>query len=268
LLRTTVDAFNRLFPSVGYSASRRWFNYISTRDSGSHMLFMNYGYHAAEPLALQPRDEEHRYSIQLYHRVAGAVDLRGLDLLEVGSGRGGGASFVMRYLQPRSLTAVDMAASAIAFCREYYDIPGLRFEVGDAEALPFPDASFDTLLNVESSICYQHPERFFAEVRRVLRPGGYFLYADIRSQEELPDWEAQLATAGLEQLQQEDITQQVVEALDLDHERRSRLIHQFVPRPLRRTFREFAGLQGSEFFYGALARREKLYRRYLFRKGL
>jgi ubiquinone/menaquinone biosynthesis C-methylase UbiE len=231
------------------------------------MLFMNYGYHAAEPLVLQPRDEEHRYSIQLYHRVAGAIDLRGLDVLEVGSGRGGGAAFVMRYLHPRSVTAVDMAASAIDFCREYYRIPGLHFQVGDAEALPFPDDSFDALLNVESSICYQHPERFFAEVQRVLRPGGHFLYADIRSQEEVPAWEAQLAASGLDQLEQEDITRQVVEALDRDHERRSRLIHQFVPRPLRRTFREFAGVQGSEFFYGALARREKLYRRYLFRRG-
>ncbi len=266
MLRTTVNAFNRIFPSAGYYASRRWFNYISTRDSGSHMLFMNYGYHAAEPLELQPRDEEHRYSIQLYHRVASAVELFGVDVLEVSSGRGGGASYVMRYLGPRSLTGLDMAASAVAFCREYYRVPGLRFEAGDAESLPFPDGAFDALLNVESSICYPHPERFFAEVRRVLRPGGHFLYADIRTQEELPAWEAQLAATGLHQLQQEDITQQVVEALDLDHERRSRLIHHYVPRPLRRTFREFAGVQGSEFFYGALARREKIYRRYLFRK--
>jgi hypothetical protein len=35
---------------------------------------------------------------------------------------------------------------------------------------------------------------------------------------------------------------------------------------LRRPFNEFAGVKGSDFFYGAFARGEKVYRRYLFRK--
>ncbi len=54
---------------------------------------MNYGY---APLAdqnqvinLRAEDGYYRYYIQLYDHVAGAVDLRDLKVLEVGSGRGG-----------------------------------------------------------------------------------------------------------------------------------------------------------------------------------
>ncbi len=266
MLRTAVGHLNRVFPSAGFVASRRWFEYLSSRESGEHLDFMNYGYHLPAPLDLLPKDQEHRYSIQLYHLVASAVDLRELALLEVGCGRGGGASYVCRYLRPRTLIALDLAASAIAYCREHYNTPGLSFRRGDAEALDFPDNSFDALLNVESSICYEHPQRFFAEAARVLKPGGHFLYADIRTRQELPAWNAQLAATGLEKLAEEDITAGVLAALELDNERRRRLIQQYVPRLLRPTFREFAGVRGSQFFYGAFASGEKVYKRFLFQK--
>jgi SAM-dependent methyltransferase len=50
---------------------------------------------------------------------------------------------------------------------------------GDAEALPFADAEFDAVLNIESSHNYPHLERFFAEAVRVLKPGGYLVHADM-----------------------------------------------------------------------------------------
>lgn len=230
------------------------------------MLFLNYGYHAGEPLDLQEQDRADRYSIQLYHRVAGAIDLAGKSLLEVGSGRGGGASYVMRYLGPASVVGVDLARSAVDFCREHFRIPGLSFERGDAEALQFPDASFDAILNVESSICYEHPERFFSEVRRVLKPGGHFLYADVREKHQLSEWTRQLVASGLQKLQEEDITRRVVEALDRDSERREALIREYAPRFLRRIFGEFAGVRGSKYYYQPLMAGEKVYRRFLFRK--
>ena len=70
---------------------RRWYQYLAgyqLRD----WRFMNYGYsplNAAAPLLdLQPADEPNRSSIHLYHHVASAVPLSGLEVLEVGCGRG------------------------------------------------------------------------------------------------------------------------------------------------------------------------------------
>lgn len=55
---------------------------------------MNYGFVALEPdvseLDLAEEDENDRYFLQLYNHVATAVDLKGKQVLEVGSGRGGG----------------------------------------------------------------------------------------------------------------------------------------------------------------------------------
>jgi ubiquinone/menaquinone biosynthesis C-methylase UbiE len=76
-------------------------------------------------------------------------------------------------------------------------LPGLDFVQGDAENLPFPDESFDAVLNVEASHANPRFPRFIAEVARVLRPGGHFLYADMRGYQEISDWEAALADAPM-----------------------------------------------------------------------
>ena len=69
--------------------------------------FMNYGYapYAQElPLSLQPEDEVNRYSIQLYHYLVSIPEVPGKEILEVGSGRGGGANYINKYLKPEKIT--------------------------------------------------------------------------------------------------------------------------------------------------------------------
>jgi SAM-dependent methyltransferase len=205
----------------------RWFfEQLARRSQGEDAwTMMNYGYadcaSGVPRLPLQPSDEAERYCVQLYHRVAGATDLAGKDVLEVGCGRGGGASYVSRYLGPRTMTAVDIAAAAVAFCRRRHRLPGLRFIQGDAEDLPLFDGSVDVVINVESSFCYGRFDRFLSEVRRVLRPGGHFLFADLRLVEEMADMLTGLRQSGLETLSREDISPNVVRALELDGARRA-----------------------------------------------
>ena len=132
-------------------------------------------------LPLAASDEPNRYGIQLYHRTATQADLSGKQVLEVSCGHGGGASYLVRTLRPASYTGLDLNADGIAFCRKRHNLPGLDFVHGDAESLPFADESFDAVINVEASHGYPDFPRFLAEVARVLRPGGHFLYADFRS---------------------------------------------------------------------------------------
>src|ERR1700744_1324176 len=92
--RLTLQKFN----------TRLWYNTLSllARDE---VIFLNYGYATSDSggttLELEAADEANRYPIQLYNRVASAVDLRGKDVLEVGSGRGGGAAFIQKYMHLR-----------------------------------------------------------------------------------------------------------------------------------------------------------------------
>jgi SAM-dependent methyltransferase len=70
-----------------------------------------------------------------------------------------------------------MLAAAEAFIREQ-GATNVSFELADAEALPFPDASFDIVTSRIAPHHFPNPQRFVQEAARVLRPGGLFLLDD------------------------------------------------------------------------------------------
>lgn len=249
---------------------RRWYDQMSRIDRDADMTLMNYGWASLDathvPVRLERVDEANRYSIQLYHQVAGAVDLCGSDVLEVGSGRGGGASFIARYLEPRSMTGLDFSPRAIAFCKRHYSVPCLSFRQGNAEALPFADSSFDAVVNIESSHCYASIPVFLGEVYRVLRPGGHFLYSDYCQENRLDTLRHQLSRTGFSIQHETDISANVLKALRDDDFRKRELIKRKVPGLLRGFFNEFAGLQGTRSYNSALRRGEKIYFRFVLEK--
>jgi SAM-dependent methyltransferase len=209
---------------------------------------MNYGYApipAAPSLPLEPAEEPERFGLQLYLFTASAVPLQGARVLEVGCGRGGGAAYLQRALRPATMTAIDFSENAVRLCQQRYPEPGLEFRVGNAERLPFPAASFDAVVNVESSHCYGSIEAFLREVQRVLKPGGHFLYADFRDRDKLDLWRAQLRATGMQIVRETNITANVLAALDADHERRLALIQKLIPKRLLAAFKDFAAVQGS-----------------------
>lgn len=234
------------FPTVKSLLTRLQYEFISALNLKRDVLFMNFGYTAHhegyEPIALDPEDEIHRYPMQLYHHVAKHIDWANADALEVSSGRGGGASFIMRHFKPRSYVGVDFSAKAIEFCRSHHQVNGLHFQHGNAEDLQFQDNSFDVVVNVEASLYYPNIRKFFQHVRRVLKPGGYFLYTDLRYEEKVPEWRAQIEAMGLKVIKEEDITENVLKAMELDRERRLNLVNTYIPRILRKQFYHFAGL--------------------------
>ena len=111
--------------------------------------------------------------------------------------------------------------------------------------MPFKDESFDIVLNVESSHCYPNVEKFLSEVKRVLRPGGRFLYCDLRLGGTLSNLERQLAESGLKKIRQNDIAPNIVEALNRINDRKEKAIEQNVPWYVRSAFRDFAAAKGT-----------------------
>ncbi len=213
---------------------------------------MNYGYLGSDDetfsLELEPDDEKNRLSIQLYHFVVHEIDLKGQQVLEVGSGRGGGASFIAKYHRPARLTGVDFAGKAIRFCQKNYQQENLFFLQGNAEALPFDANQFDTVVNVESSHCYGSIPSFLSEVYRVLKRDGYFAFADFRTQEDLTLLEQQFLDAGFLVQTKTEITSNVLEAMKQDNARKLKLIEEVAGNRLNSTLRQFAGIEDSEIF--------------------
>lgn len=211
--------------------------------------FMNYGYAPAavevDTPPLRSSDEHDRLCIQLYRHAIDHFDLRDKDVLEVGSGRGGGASFISRYLQPRSMTGMDFSQEAVDLCNRHRLAPGLTFVYGDAQSMPFPASTFDAVVNIESSHCYESMDTFLSEVYRVLRPGGRFFFADLRSLNGVTTLREQFNICDLTVVKQTDITANVLTALQLDNARKLGLIDALIPRVFHRPFRVFAGIAGT-----------------------
>ena len=209
------------------------------------VTFMNFGYAdlgGVEPIALEGRDASERYPLQLYDFLARDLEWHGLDVLEVGCGRGGGASYIKRRYGPKSYLGLDLASQAIRLCRRLHQVDGLRFQQGDAMNLPLADSSVDVVVNVESSGLYPDIDRFYDEVHRVLRPGGRFLCADYRKTRNIARWKGHIASSRLDLVREVDITDSVARALELNRESRTLQISRHVPRFLHATFMEFAGL--------------------------
>ena len=76
-------------------------------------------------------------------------------------------------------TGLDLSAEMLTQARlNNRHHPRLIYLQGDAEALPFVDGQFDAVFNTLSFIHYSNPEQVFAEVSRVLKPGGKFYLVD------------------------------------------------------------------------------------------
>ncbi|HEU4363165.1 MAG TPA: class I SAM-dependent methyltransferase [Mycobacterium sp.] len=240
------------------------FPYLTHR-VGDDVLFLNWAYQEDPPmdLPLDAADEPNRGPIQLYCRTATqAGELAGKRVLEVGCGHGGGASYLMRALGPACYVGLDLNPAGIEFCRRRHQIPGMEFVQGNAEKLPFPPASFDAMLNVESSHCYPHFHRFLGEVARVLVPGGVFLYADVRRRVECAWWEAALASApGLRVVSWREINDDVLRGIELNSAQMGAVMDSLVPGFLRRIARQGAPVRQSAI-YRNLENRRYSYRMY------
>jgi ubiquinone/menaquinone biosynthesis C-methylase UbiE len=104
--------------------------------------------------------------------VLGYADTRGMAVLDVGCGQG---IDVARYAQAGAdVTGVDLTPRHVELARAHTRALGLgaRIEEGDAERLPFADATFDRVSS--NGVLHHTPDMpaALAEIRRVLRPGG------------------------------------------------------------------------------------------------
>lgn len=212
-------------------------------------VFMNYGF---EPVEFSTRpelsvsDEPDRYPLQLYHFLASQMDVSGKKMLEVGSGRGGGASYIARYLKPSEIVGMDIADHAVAFANKRHNSPNLRYVTGNAEQLPFDNEQFDVVINVESSHAYGSVAKFFDEVKRVLRPGGQFLITDMRDPKNLAGFEETLLSSGLTLVSKKVISPNVRQAIALEDDAKRARIRKQIPARYVKFFEEFGGVQGSQ----------------------
>lgn len=137
---------------------------------------------------------------------------------------GGGHTALAFAPHVAEVVASDLGPEMLAAARQLAEERGaanVSFEIADAEALPYEDGSFDVVTARYAPHHFPHPERFCAEVRRVLRPAGRFVLFDGMAPEDdeldafmnrfevwrdpghvrayrLSEWQAMLRQAGMD----------------------------------------------------------------------
>ena len=101
-----------------------WYQRLAKSGHEEEWSFMNYGFEDIDPskhTVLEEKDEANRMFIQLYDTAASAIPINGLKVLEIGSGRGGGAAFVNQYHKPEAMVGLDYSQNAVDLANNKYN---------------------------------------------------------------------------------------------------------------------------------------------------
>ena len=103
-------------------------------------------------------------------------ELREKEAIELGCG----TAYISAWLARRGVRVVglDNSAAQLATAHRLRQQYGLDFSLvhGNAEAMPFPDASFDFAISEYGACLWADPRRWVPEAARVLRPGGRLVF--------------------------------------------------------------------------------------------
>lgn len=111
-------------------------------------------------------------SLEFSYRLHQYRNFEGKRVLDVGAGNG---YVLSKYaLEGAEVSGVDVTPTAIDLCRKRFEYDGLRgdFQLAPAEALPYPDETFDCVCSMGVLHHVSDTEKAVAEIFRVLKPGG------------------------------------------------------------------------------------------------
>lgn len=120
------------------------------------------------PLIFEP------FAIDLAHRVAA---FRPASVLELAAGTGVVTRELAKALPPAAgITATDLSGEMLEVAAAMTKSRTVTWQRADAMALPFPDHTFDAVVCQFGAMFFPDKAKAFSEVKRVLRPGGVFLF--------------------------------------------------------------------------------------------
>ena len=103
------------------------------------------------------------------------------------------------------------------------------------------------------------------DLGRVLKPGGFFLWADFRKTKEMPILFNCFLESGLVKVREKNITNFVINALKKMSKERKEKIKKNVPKSIQPVFMSYAGIEGSDV-YNSFVQNKLIYKSATFKK--
>ena len=158
------------------------------------------------PDDLAPMDEFHTRGRAATVDLARLLALTGKErVIDVGCGIGGPSRYLAHTFGCR-VTGIDLTPEFVQAATMLAEMTGLKdrvdYKEANALALPFPDESFDIAWSQNAVMNIEDRDRLYAEIRRVLKPGGRYAFSDIVAGENAPPlfpvpWASDPATSFL-----------------------------------------------------------------------
>jgi malonyl-CoA O-methyltransferase len=130
--------------------------------------------------AAQTYDAAAELQRQIGHQLLESLpDTRPDRVLDLGSGTGYFTPLLRQRFASSQLVSLDLAQGMLAYARQHRPDSHAAWVCGDAEALPLASDSLDLIFSSLAIQWCERPDRLFAEIARVLRPGGRFVVATL-----------------------------------------------------------------------------------------
>ncbi len=226
---------------------KKWYDIISTLDKNADLTYINFGFKSVNKKHSDVPDHL-KHQLAMYQHVIHGTVLRNKKIVEIGSGRGGGAYFITQHYHPQIYIGLDFSSKAINFCQTRLSLKNLQFMVGDAQKVPLENEIADIVINIESAQLYNNIFKFIDEVYRIMRPQGFFLIAFNYPKHKFPGVLSYFKKKKFLIIKKENITKQVLAAMKSDETTKKQLIEKKVPYVLRSGFKAFVGVEGSSSY--------------------